>query len=62
MFRMVILTCLWSGGDCRQDYIQVDGVHSCAIHGQQYIQKWLVQRPWRVLKKWKCDSRQSAKV
>ncbi len=62
MFTMVIITCLWSGGGCQQDRIQVDGLYHCSIHGQQYIQKWLQQRPHRVLKKWKCDTTQSAKV
>ena len=62
MFSMVIITCLAVGGGCQETRIQVDGLYHCSIHGQFYITKWLKQHPWRVLKKWKCDTTQSAKV
>lgn len=62
MFKMIVVTCLMSGADCREDSLFVQSLFNCQIQGQHAAMRWLQQRPGRYLKRWTCDPRQLAKV
>lgn len=62
MFKILVITCLMSGGGCREDTLHVQSIFSCTIHGQFAAMTWLRQRPGRYLKRWTCDPRQLAKA
>ena len=61
-FAMIILSCLISGADCREDEVRVASLFSCAIHGQVAQAKWLKAHPGRYIKRWVCDPRQLTKA